>query len=58
MTVRIGELALAAGVVTEDQLGLASAHQKENGGRLGTSLVALRLMSERQVAEIVAKQTA
>ena len=56
MSVRIGELALAAGAVTEDQLGQASAHQKENGGRLGHSLVALRLMSERQVAELVAKQ--
>jgi len=56
MSVRIGELALAAGAVTEDQLGRASAHQKENGGRLGHSLVALRLMSERQVAELVAKQ--
>ncbi len=55
MSVRIGELALAAGAVTEDQLGQASAHQKENGGLLGSSLVALRLMSERQVAEIVAK---
>jgi type IV pilus assembly protein PilB len=56
MSVRIGELAVAAGAVTPDQLGRASAHQKENGGRLGSSLVALRLMSERQVAEIVAKQ--
>jgi type IV pilus assembly protein PilB len=54
MSVRIGELALAAGAVTPDQLGQASAHQKENGGRLGPALVALRLMSERQVAEIVA----
>ncbi len=55
MSVRIGELALAAGAVTPDQLGQASAHQKENGGRLGSALVALRLLSERQVAEIVAK---
>jgi type IV pilus assembly protein PilB len=55
MSLRIGELALAAGAVTPDQLGQASAHQKENGGRLGSSLVALRLLSERQVAEIVAK---
>jgi type IV pilus assembly protein PilB len=56
MSARIGELALATGAVTPGQLGLANAHQKENGGRLGSSLVALRLMSERQVAEIVAKQ--
>ena len=56
MSMRIGELALAAGAVTQDQLGQASAHQKENGGRLGSSLVALRLMSERQVADLVAKQ--
>ena len=56
MSVRIGELALAAGAVTPDQLGLASAHQRENGGRLGSSLVALRLMSERQVADLVANQ--
>jgi type IV pilus assembly protein PilB len=58
MNARIGELALAAGAVTPDQLGQASAHQKENGGRLGSSLVALRLLSERQVAEIVARQYA
>jgi type IV pilus assembly protein PilB len=56
MSVRIGELALAAGAVTVDQLGQASAHQKENGGRIGSSLVALRLLSEGQVAEIVAKR--
>ncbi len=55
MSVRIGQLALAAGAVTPDQLEQASAHQKENGGRLGSSLVALRLMSERQLAEIVAR---
>ena len=56
MSVRIGELALAAGAVTADQLEQASAHQKETGGRLGASLVALRLMSERQVAEVVARR--
>jgi type IV pilus assembly protein PilB len=56
MSARIGELALAAGAVTEDQLGEASSHQKENGGRLGSALVALRLMSETQVAELVARQ--
>jgi type IV pilus assembly protein PilB len=55
MSLRIGELALAAGALTPDQLGQASAHQRESGGRLGSSLVALHLLSERQVAEIVAK---
>jgi type IV pilus assembly protein PilB len=55
MGVRLAELALAAGAVTADQLEQASAHQRENGGRLGTSLVALRLVSERQLAEIVAR---
>ena len=55
MSVRIGELALAAGAVTPEELDRASTHQKECGGRLATSLVALRLMSELQVAEIVAK---
>jgi type IV pilus assembly protein PilB len=55
MSIRIGELALAAGAVTPEELDRASAHQKECGGRLGASLVALRLMSERQVAEIAAK---
>jgi type IV pilus assembly protein PilB len=58
MSARIGELALAAGVVTADQLGQASNHQKENGGRLASSLVALQLMSETQVAELVARQFA
>jgi type IV pilus assembly protein PilB len=55
MSVRIGELALAAGAVTQDQLEQASAHQKQSGEGLGSSLVALRLMSERQLAEIVAR---
>lgn len=54
-SVRIGALALAAGVVTGAQLEQARAVQKANGGRLGAALVSLGYLTEEQVADLVAK---
>jgi hypothetical protein len=51
MTVRIGDLALAAGVVTGAQLEQARALQKANGAPLGAKLVSLGYLSEEQVAD-------
>jgi type IV pilus assembly protein PilB len=55
MTVRIGDLALAAGVVTAAQLEHARAVQKADGSRLGAALVGLGYLTEDQVADLVAK---
>ena len=56
MSVRIGDLALAAGVVGPAQLNEAREQQKKTGRRLGALLVELGYLSERQVTELVAKQ--
>ena len=56
MTVRIGDLALAAGVVTAQQLHEAAVVQRANGGRLGAVLVALGHVTEGQITDLVAKQ--
>jgi hypothetical protein len=49
MTVRIGDLALAAGVLTAAQLEHAKAVQKADGSRLGAALVGLGYLTEEQV---------
>ena len=56
MTIRIGDLALSAGLVSPAQLQEAQAHQKTNGGRLGAALVALGHLSEEQITALVARQ--
>jgi type IV pilus assembly protein PilB len=56
MTVRIGELALAAGLVTPAQLHEAREQQKKGGRRLGAVLVELGYLGEPQVTDLVAKQ--
>jgi type IV pilus assembly protein PilB len=56
MTIRIGDLALSAGLLTPAQLQEAQARQKAAGGRLGSALVALGFLSEAQITDLVAKQ--
>jgi type IV pilus assembly protein PilB len=50
------ELALEAGVVTQQQLHAARAQQRKTGRRLGAVLVELGYLSEPQVTDLVAKQ--
>ena len=52
---RIGELLLAAGLVTEDQLMLALAEQKSSGERLGRILVDKRVITESQLVRVLAQ---
>ena len=47
MSVRIGELALAAGVLTHEQLHAAQKTQQGSGRRLGAVLVELGYVSNR-----------
>jgi type IV pilus assembly protein PilB len=56
LSVRIGDLALAAGLVTAGQLHEAREQQKKTGRRLGAVLVELGHVSEPQVTDLVAKQ--
>jgi hypothetical protein len=53
---KLGELLVDAGVITMPQLSDALSHQRQHGGRLGTCLVELGLLDDKQLASILAKQ--
>jgi type IV pilus assembly protein PilB len=52
---RLGELLLSEGLVTEDQLMLALDEQKRSGERLGRILVSNRIITESQLVRALAK---
>ncbi|MEH6477399.1 MAG: hypothetical protein V7727_17030 [Sneathiella sp.] len=49
----IGDLLLAHGLVTREDIELAFHRQKENGGRLGENLVALGVLSQDAVDKMI-----
>ncbi len=49
----IGDLLLAHGLVTTEDIELAFHRQKENGGRLGDNLVALGVLTQDQVDKVI-----
>ena len=53
---RLGDLLIRAGVLTDSQLRIALATQKQHGGKLGEHLVRTNLVSEQQIAIAVAEQ--
>ena len=53
---RIGELLVAAKLVTDEQLSDALDQQKQTGRRLGDALVAKGLVSEIQLTQILSNQ--
>ncbi|TBR16681.1 type II secretion system protein GspE, partial [bacterium] len=53
---RLGELLVREGLITEAQLEKAIAHQKKEGGRLGEILVLLGLVKEDQMVAVLGKQ--
>ena len=54
--IRLGELLLRAGVITEDQLRSALAEQKKWGGKLGSLLVDLNYLDEEMLVKALSKQ--
>jgi type IV pilus assembly protein PilB len=52
---RFGEFLLKAGHIDEAQLKEALALQEEQGGRLGTNLVKLNALNEKELVELLAK---
>ena len=53
---RIGEMLLAQGYITQDQLNKALETQKTTGKRLGRTLVDLGFMPEERLVEILSRQ--
>lgn len=54
--IRLGDLLLSQGVVTQDDLELAYSKQKESGEKLGRLLIDQGLVEERQIFELLASQ--
>ncbi len=56
MAEKIGQLLLAANLVTEDQLSEALELQKKEGGRLGSKLVKLGYLTTEKLVSFLSKQ--
>ena len=56
MAVRLGELLLREKRVTPTQLQDALNHQRSNGGRLGSSLVKLGILTEEDITSVLSRQ--
>jgi type IV pilus assembly protein PilB len=56
MAVRLGELLLRERRVTPTQLQEALTYQRTNGGRLGTSLVKLGILTDDDISEVLSRQ--
>ncbi|MFO7766976.1 MAG: GspE/PulE family protein [Pelovirga sp.] len=54
--IRIGDLLVKHGVITDDQLHSALARQKKTGSKLGNTLVEMGLVSAQQFHEFLADQ--
>ncbi len=53
---RLGEALIAAGLINQEQLREAIARQKQSGKRLGQVLVEMRVVTERDITEVLSKQ--
>lgn len=53
---RLGQMLLASGLVTEEQLNQGLMYQAETGARLGEALVSLGYLTEDQLAQMLASQ--
>ena len=53
---RLGDMLVAAGLVSEAQVQEALAHQKKTGQRLGETLVSLGYVSEGQMTQVLSNQ--
>lgn len=53
---RLGDLLVQAGAITEHQLGEALAEQKKSGLRLGRTLISLKFVDEEQLLNVLSQQ--
>src|SRR5437016_1925732 len=56
MSSRLGEILVKENLITADQLKQAMAHQRQNGGRLGTALMKLEFVSDDEITEVLSRQ--
>src|SRR6201988_4928447 len=56
MSSRLGEILIKENLITSDQLQQALAHQKANGGRLGTCLMKLGFISDDELTGVLSRQ--
>lgn len=50
---KLGNILVAKGLVTMEQINQAVEHQQQNGGRLGDSIVALGLLTNEQIDKVL-----
>src|SRR5271156_3777735 len=55
MSSRLGEILVKDSLITADQLRQALDHQKKTGGRLGTCLVKLGLVSDDDITAVLSR---
>ncbi len=56
MSARLGELLVKEKLISQDQLKQALEYQKQHGGRLGTALVKLGLVTDDEVTAVLSRQ--
>ncbi len=56
MSSRLGEILVKDKLISSDQLKQALDHQKQNGGRLGSCLVKLGLVSDEDITAVLSRQ--
>src|SRR4029453_4387300 len=56
MAVKIGEMLLKAGYISQEQLNEALDHQKKNGGKIGYNLVKLGFVLEDDITNLLSEQ--
>ena len=56
MSTRLGEILVKENLITADQLKQAMAHQRQNGGRLGTALMKLGFVTDDAITEVLSRQ--
>src|SRR6202047_3504124 len=56
MSSRLGEILIKESLITSDQLRQALEHQKAGGGRLGTCLMKLGIISDDEITGVLSRQ--
>jgi type IV pilus assembly protein PilB len=56
MSAKLGELLVRENLITQQQLREAIDHQRTNGGRLGTTLVRLGMISDDVITSVLSRQ--
>jgi len=54
--IRIGDLLIKEGLITQSQLDQALAEQKKSGGKVGEVLIRLQLVAPKDIAQALSKQ--